>query len=405
MENTIPFCGFELEYMVVRKNDCTVLPIVDQLLTKKHGSLVNEVEAGEYAWSNELAGHVIEIKTIPPVVDFRAAANRFQEEVVEINHLLHEFDAKLLPSGAHPFMNPHREASLWKHGNRRIYETYNRIFDCRGHGWVNLQSVHLNIPYSKGNGFGRLHAAIRALMPIIPALCASTPYLDGVFTGFLDARLETYRKNQQRIPTVAGNVIPESIRTQKEYRERILQPMYVDILGYDPKKVLAHEWLNSRGVIARFSRRCLEIKIIDILESPGADMAAASLIVATLEALMAEKWSSLNFLFSLSDEILVPVYHNTVKQGSKANLPKKYLRCFGVEQSDEMSAGNLWKHIAQNIDVEKGGFADEISILLKHGSLSERMMQFAGTTPDHKRMVNLCEKLSSSLASGTFFKG
>ena len=50
-----------------------------------------------------------------------------------------------------------------------MYEAYDRIFDCRGHGWANLQAVHLNLPFSGDEEFGRLHAAIRLVLPIMPA--------------------------------------------------------------------------------------------------------------------------------------------------------------------------------------------------------------------------------------------
>jgi hypothetical protein len=85
----------------------------------------------------------------------------------------------LLPTGAHPLMDPFTETRLWPHEHKEIYNLYNRIFDCRGHGWSNLQSTHLNLPFSGDAEFKKLHAAIRLLLPLIPALSASTPLLDG----------------------------------------------------------------------------------------------------------------------------------------------------------------------------------------------------------------------------------
>ena len=49
-----------------------------------------------------------------------------------------------------------------------VYEAFDRIFDCRGHGWANLQSVHLNLPFGDDDEFGRLHAAIRSSFPCCP---------------------------------------------------------------------------------------------------------------------------------------------------------------------------------------------------------------------------------------------
>ena len=79
----------------------------------------------------------------------------------------------LLPGGAHPWMDPGREMVLWPHDAHEIYDLYNTIFDCRGHGWANLQSAHLNLPFAGDAEFASLHAAIRILLPLMPALTAS----------------------------------------------------------------------------------------------------------------------------------------------------------------------------------------------------------------------------------------
>ncbi|MBK9976184.1 MAG: hypothetical protein IPP14_15545 [Planctomycetes bacterium] len=70
----------------------------------------------------------------------------------------------------HPFFDPMTETKLWPLSNNVVYETHNRIFDCRGHGWSNLQSTHLNLPFANDTEFARLHAAIRMILLILPAL-------------------------------------------------------------------------------------------------------------------------------------------------------------------------------------------------------------------------------------------
>ncbi len=100
-----------------------------------------------------------------------------------INGVLEPLGARLMPSAMHPWMDPHREMVLWPHENSSIYEAFNRIFDCRGHGWANLQAVHLNLPFRGDAEFARLHAAIRVLLPLLPALAASSPFIDGRLPG------------------------------------------------------------------------------------------------------------------------------------------------------------------------------------------------------------------------------
>ena len=92
-------------------------------------------------------------------------------------------------------MNPLTETVIWPHDNNEIYSLYDKIFDCRGHGWSNLQSVHINLPFKDELEFRKLHSAIRLLLPIIPALSASSPFADGTIhrnerytPGFLRAK-------------------------------------------------------------------------------------------------------------------------------------------------------------------------------------------------------------------------
>ncbi|MHC4769007.1 MAG: glutamate-cysteine ligase family protein, partial [Planctomycetota bacterium] len=166
--------GIELEYMIVDCETLAVRPIADCVIEAEHGSVSSEIERGPMAWSNELALHLIELKTNGPVPRLSGLAEDFAGEVERIETLLAPLGARLMPTGMHPWMDPTRELRIWPHSGRLIYQTFDRIFDCRGHGWANLQSTHLNLPFANDDEFGRLHAAVRAILPILPALAASS---------------------------------------------------------------------------------------------------------------------------------------------------------------------------------------------------------------------------------------
>ncbi|MCH5375821.1 MAG: glutamate-cysteine ligase family protein, partial [Planctomycetes bacterium] len=236
--------GVELEYMIVDARSLDVLPITDRVLHAVAGEYLSEIELGAISWSNELALHVIELKTSDPIDRLDGLAEHFQEHVGRINEILQPLGGRLMPTAMHPWMDPHSEMKLWPHEFNRIYEAFNRVFDCRGHGWANLQSVHLNLPFADDDEFARLHAAIRLLLPIMPALAASSPVMDGRVTGCMDNRLDVYRNNAGRIPRVSGRVIPEPVFSRRAYHEEILQPLYRDIAPLDPDGTLQHEWLN-----------------------------------------------------------------------------------------------------------------------------------------------------------------
>ncbi|MCA9056915.1 MAG: hypothetical protein KDA85_00390, partial [Planctomycetaceae bacterium] len=285
--------GVELEYMIVDSARLNVMPVADRLLESACGTLQSDFENGPITWSNELVLHVIELKTSRPATDLTVLANQFQHDVRLINDHLRRLSpaGQLLPSAMHPWMDPFSEMRLWPHDCSPVYEAFDRIFDCRGHGWANLQSVHLNLPFRGDEEFGRLHAAVRLVLPLLPGIAASSPIRDGRLNGLMDNRLDVYRSNAAKIPEVAGRVIPEPVYTEDQYRSEILEKLYTAIAPHDPEGILQDEFLNARGAIARFDRGSIEIRVTDIQECPAADLGVVQATVAVLKALVEERWS------------------------------------------------------------------------------------------------------------------
>jgi carboxylate-amine ligase len=398
--------GIELEYMIVDSSTLSVLPVAERLLVGKSGKTVSEIEAGPLCWSNELAQHLVEIKTNGPAPILSGLAETFARGVEEINRRLASLGAELMPSAMHPWMDPSREARLWPHEDCAIYQAYDRIFDCRRHGWVNLQSVHLNLPFLGDEEFARLHAAVRLLLPILPALAASSPVLEGKVTGILDSRLEVYRTNQDRIPSLTGRVIPEPVFSRKEYRRKILERLYRDIAPHDSEGLLRHEWLNSRGAIARFERDTIEIRLIDIQENPKADLAVVGLVTAVLKALVAETWLPLDRQMAWEAEQLEPILLGTIREGEEAILSSgSYLRAFGFP-GERCRAGELWRHLAAEcISPGKEEEGAALGIILEQGPLARRVLRALGKDPSLDRLREIYGRLCLCLARGEMFLG
>lgn len=180
--------GVELEYMIVDRLTLSVLPINDELLRRAAGKYVSDVDRGKLGWSNEVVLHLIELKNKHPDPSLEGLSIAFQAEIIYIEQQLEPLGARLMPTAMHPWMNPSAETRLWPHDNALIYKTYDRIFNCRKHGQANLQSMHLNLPFADDAEFSRLHSAIRLLLPIIPAMAASSPLVEGRASGYLDYR-------------------------------------------------------------------------------------------------------------------------------------------------------------------------------------------------------------------------
>ena len=395
--------GIELEYMLVAKDTFKVAAIVDQLLTKKNGSLTSDIENGEIAWSNELVAHVLELKTNGPTNDVNNLANHFHANVIEINALLKDFDAQLVPTASHPLMNPDTDTQLWKHSYSEVYALYNRIFNCKGHGWSNVQSTHINLPFFDDTEFEKLHAAIRILLPLIPGLCASSPILEGKNTGFKDTRLEYYKTNQKEIPEMTGKVIPENVFTKAAYHQTIFTPIQKAIKPFDTENILDHHFLNSRGAISRFDRNAIEIRLVDIQECPKADIAICVLIIEVVKLLVSENLVALEHQKKWEKEPLFDILNDAIKNGENSVITNvAYLNLFGLKEATNQQ--NIWKHLFSLVKtaIDESHF-EAINSILTKGTLSTRILKAIADDFSEQNIRKVYEDLADCLQKNEVF--
>lgn len=395
--------GIELEYMVVSNKNHKVLPIVDQLMLAKTGNIQGDATNGAIEWSNELVAHVVELKTNGPVTSLTGLGETFHKNVVEVNTLLHNLNATLLPTASHPFMDPNTETQLWQHSYSEVYALYNRIFDCKGHGWSNVQSMHINIPFFDDAQFEKLHAAVRLLLPIMPGLSASSPIFEGKPTGFKDSRMEMYKTNQKEIPSMTGKVIPEQVFSKKDYYNTIFQPINEAIKPFDTANILDHHFLNSRGAIARFDRNAIEIRVLDIQECPKADIAIAAFIIEVLKELVAESFVTLEKQKSFNENELFVILNRVIKEAENALIVNAdYLEALGLR--GEMTVCEIWhflyKKVKGNLELEH---LESIEILLKEGSLSTRILKALDPQASRESITQIYAQLQQCLEQNKLF--
>ena len=398
--------GVELEYAIVDRESLAVRPIADELLAAAAGRPTSDFEDGPVGWSNELVLHVVELKTLSPQPSLEGWAERFSTQVARIGELLAPLGARLLPGGMHPTMDPARETRLWPHENGEIYAAYDRIFDCRRHGWANLQSTHLNLPFADDDEFGRLHAAVRALMPLLPALAASSPVMDGALTGFADSRLHVYSTHQARIPAAMGAVVPEPVWTRSDYEERIFLPMYRAIAPLDPDGVLQQPFLNARGAIARFERGSIEVRLLDVQETPRADLAIVLLVAALARALVEERWSGIEELRELDTERLAAVLRLTIGDAERARVEDPALLAV-LGRRSPLAAGELWRELHRELagtDAAWRELGPTLDQLLEAGTLSSRLVAALGERPVRGRLEAVWSELADCLEGDRLFR-
>lgn len=399
--------GIELEYMLVDRETLKVSPITDELIKHETGAYKSDFENGIVTWSNELVLHVVELKSTKPENNFNGLENAFAENVKRINAILAGWNTMLMPTAAHPFMDPIAETKIWPHENNEVYDVYNKIFDCRGHGWSNLQSTHLNLPFYDDEEFAKLHAAVRLVLPLLPALCASSPILDGKLTGLLDTRLKYYKTNQAKIPSITGRVVPEAVFSKRNYLNTIYEKIKSDIAPYDPEHVLNPIWVNSRGAIPRFDRGSIEIRIMDIQECPSADMAITALVIETIKAFVSEKFLDFESQMKWKTDFLAQLLDKTSEHAQTVVIDNaEYLSVFGF-QGNSATMVELWQHITERIvrsgNVAVGTWRREIDVILKEGTLSQRIVRALGKDHSKENITVVYKQLCDCLAQNKMF--
>lgn len=399
--------GIEIEYAIVNRADLSIRPIADRLLHLETGSDVSEVNRGMLGWSNEMALHLIELKNQRPTTTITYLPSTFQREVRHINALLRTMEARLMPSAMHPWMDPCKETRLWPHDNADIYQAYARIFNTTTHGWANLQSMHVNLPFADDRQFARLHAAIRLVLPIIPALAASSPIAGGKQTGFADYRMEVYRTNAANFPSIAGRIIPDTISSRTEYEEKVLAPMYRNIAPFDPDGILQHEWLNSHGAIARFDRNTIEIRVIDTQECPKADLAIAAAVIAIVRSLYFGNTAPLAAQQSITTDALARIFLACIRDAEQATIDDvEYLKLLGFP-AERCTAHALWHHLIEKMMRDNTMHADvwrqQLDVILEHGPLARRILRAVGADYSISHLQAVYQRLCDCLADGEMF--
>lgn len=399
--------GVELEYMIVDARTLDVMPIADRLLAREGGPGASDASPpslhGAIDWSNELTAHLIEFKTAVPAPSLNGLDEDFLSSVRLANAHLREEGAMLLPTAMHPWMDPEREMRLWPHEYGEVYALLDRIFSCRGHGWANLQSAHLNLPFADDEEFGRLHAAIRCILPLIPALAASSPIVEGRVTGLRDTRLETYRTNSRRIPSCAARVIPEAVFTREAYGREIFRAIDADLAPFDPARILHHEWMNARGCIARFMRGAIEIRLVDVQENPRADCAILRLICAVLEALTRETLSPLAAQQAIAVEPLHAALLAGIRDAEDAVIDdRSMLSALGLP-TQACRAGDAWRRLRERTLTTAGPWDTALDIIERRGTLATRILRAAGAAPSRDRLRSVYFELAGCLEHGHLF--
>lgn len=270
--------GTEHEYSI---NDSNFRPLAisDKIIERISGEVHHEVPFGGIKISKELQKHVLELIPACPGSISLLEENLYQG-LCELYRATN-YEYRFMGLGMHPLLTLD-QTTYWDHDEQEYYQTYDRLFNINQHGWLNIQALQINIPYVNKEELISMFNKIRSLMPYLVGVSASSPLVEGKITPYMDNRLVYYRQNQAQIPEICHGILPERLNRIEEYVQ-INRDIYRE-LKKSRAEILCHEWVNSRGLIVRFTRKCLEVKAIDEQECLHSDMAISAFLLALLRS-------------------------------------------------------------------------------------------------------------------------
>jgi len=399
MYRTLEVIGPEHEFSV-NTHGLAHLSIVDKIIKDKRGRLANSVNLGKFAISKELQKHVLEFKATRPFYtpeEFDEVMYAGLEQLLE--HLNKKYDAFLLGTGIHPLATLDR-IEIWDHYNNRIYQAFGKLFDMKQHGWLNIQSFHLNLPYTNEKDCFAQYNAIANFLPYLPALAASSPVYEGKFAEYVDQRMFFYPLNQKEVPAISGKIIPEYAENFAEWRRNTIDAYSEELRRLGGPEFLMAEWLNSRGLIIRQDRRALEIRVMDEQECIKSDVALASFVRALIRKMLQdgnEGYTRAPF------ETLVEDYNNVIKYGLEAKVKAPQ---FYQDGSNEIrSAREVLKKLVEMANeyatIEEKKYLDIIRKRIEKGNLSnvirKKIEEMSKSKDFREAIIEVYEKLSFHL--------
>lgn len=364
--------GTEHEYSI-NGPGFSPLPESDRILMEASGSHDGGARLGRAIICKELQKSVLEFAPEHPSARLSEIESSVQDGLRAFSHRFGD-RYTLLGLGMHPTLTLDK-ARVWDHGEAEYYESYDRLFGIRQHGWLNIQALQVNLEYRDEAHLVRMHNRIRCLIPFLVAVTAASPFVEGRTPGPVDNRLLYYRENQARIPAICGGIVPEPIASVQDYRDR-LSAMYRELEARDAK-VLCEEWVASSGVIVRFSRPCIEIKATDEQECVHADMAASAFVRALLHARSLDLEEDRKGLLEMTE--------TAISRGTA-----------GLE--DELSA--LFRHAAHAATREERHYLPLIKTRIEQGSLGQVLLERFRDTGD---LQGIMQELAVCLAENRPF--
>jgi glutamate---cysteine ligase / carboxylate-amine ligase len=249
--------GVEEEFSILHPRTLELEPRFEELrAAAESDELLHEHITGELISS--------EIEIISGVGgDLDDALNRQRERRRRLFALAQEQGAALGATGTHPWADYREQPIIDTEHYRRVEEGLKYV------AWRNNTfSLHVHLGVRDIDRAVRACDRLRGVLPLLLAISANSPYLDGQDTGLHSARTQSFTKSFPRCG------VPDAFGGWKAYRE------YIEFLKKTRSIVeFTQVWWSVRP---HFSFGTVEVRICDVQASAQESDALAALMVACI---------------------------------------------------------------------------------------------------------------------------
>jgi carboxylate-amine ligase len=248
--------GLEEEFAIL---DPVTLELVPRFEELRDGAIEHDALLAS-AITGELISSEIEIVS-GPGASFADALARQRERRLRLFALANRHGATLAATGTHPWADYRKQPIIDTEHYRRVEEGLKYV------AWRNNTfSLHVHVGINDIDRAVRVCDRLRPLLPLLLAVSANSPYLDGRDSGLHSARTQSFTRNFPRCG------IPDAFAGWGPYRE------YIEFLLRTRSIVeFTQVWWSVRP---HFRFGTVEVRICDAQSTASESESLAGLIVA-----------------------------------------------------------------------------------------------------------------------------
>ena len=248
--------GLEEEFSILEPRTLDMAPRFDEL---REAALAVDPVLGEHI-TGELISSEIEIIS-GPGDDLPDALRRQRERRRALFALAGAHDAELGATGTHPWADYRTQAVIDTPHYHRVEDGLKYV------AWRNNTfSLHVHVGIRDIDRAVRVCDRMRPLLPLLLAVSANSPFLDGRLAGLHSARTQTFTRSFPRCG------VPYAFGGWRAFRE------YIELLIHTNSIIeFTQVWWSVRP---HFSYGTVEVRICDVQASAGESDGLGALVVA-----------------------------------------------------------------------------------------------------------------------------